>query len=100
MGRAHPGEDYRSLLPIAKPVMPLLSYIFPAWLVQLLAATIALLLVITLNEPFAAQSVRLPSEGERVTYHPSSHVRVVPDVVFARYGRRHSGQRLGGERRK
>jgi acetyl esterase/lipase len=68
--------------------MPLLSHIFPSWLRHLVAATIALSLVIALNQACAAQSVRLPSEGERVTYHPSSKVRVVPDVVFARYGGR------------
>jgi hypothetical protein len=67
-----------------KPVMPLNSYIFPPGLRLLLAATIALSLVIARNEAHAAQSVRLPSDGERVTYRPSSHVRVVPDVVFAR----------------
>ena len=68
--------------------MPLFSHIFPPLLRLLLTATIALSLVIALNEALAAQSVRLPSEGERVTYRPSSHVRVVPNVVFARYSGR------------
>lgn len=66
--------------------MPL--HIFPPWLRQLLAATLALSVVITLNEPFAAQSVPPSNDGERVMYHPSSKVRVVPDLVFARYGSR------------
>ena len=34
------------------------------------------------------QSAQSPAEGERVRYQPSPRVRLVPSVIFARYGKR------------
>lgn len=69
-------------------VMTLLSCEFAQWLRHLVAVAIVLAIMITLNEPFAARATQLSNDGNRVQYRPSSRVRVVPDVVFARYGNR------------
>lgn len=55
---------------------------------RVLAATVCLALVTSVNLSRAAQTAARQNAGERVTYRPSSHVRVVADVVFARYGGR------------
>jgi acetyl esterase/lipase len=58
------------------------------WLPQLMTTTLALAVVIALNDLLAAQSAQSPNEGERVRYHPSPRVQVVSNVIFARYGSR------------
>jgi len=54
----------------------------------LIVATIVLATMITRNEPLAAQATQLFNDESRLRYRPSPRVRVVPDIVFARYGKR------------
>ena len=51
-------------------------------------AMIALATMTMRSEPLAAPAARLSDDGDRVRYHPSSRVRVAPEIVFARYGKR------------
>ena len=69
-------------------VMTFLSYRFAPSMRFLIVATIVLATMITRSEPLAAPATQLSNDGNRVQYHPSSRVRVVPDIVFARYGKR------------
>jgi beta-lactamase class D len=55
---------------------------------HLIVATIVLVTLIARHEPLAAQTIRLVNNESRVRYHPSPRVRIVPDIVFARYGSR------------
>src|SRR5207237_8397501 len=64
------------------------SYRFAPSMRFLIVATIVLATMITRSEPLAAPATQLSNDGNRVQYHPSSRVRVVPDIVFARYGKR------------
>jgi pectinesterase len=54
----------------------------------LFMAAMVLASVITGNEPRAAHAPQVSNDGTRVKYHPSPRVRVVPNIVFARYGKR------------
>jgi acetyl esterase/lipase len=49
-----------------------------------------LFLSIFIPEPglSTSQTAQQPTDGTRVQYQPSPNVRVVPDIVFARYGKR------------
>src|SRR2546430_13968670 len=68
--------------------MPFSSYSFtPPWC-YLMVATIVLAIRIIGNEPLATQATQLSIDPTRVRYHPSPKVRVVPAIVFARYGKR------------
>jgi arylsulfatase A len=53
-----------------------------------MVATIVLAITLLGNEPLSTQASQLSSDPPRVRYHPSPNVRVVPDIVFARYGKR------------
>ena len=53
-----------------------------------MVATIVLAIRIIGNEPLATQATQLSIDPTRVRYHPSPKVRVVPAIVFARYGKR------------
>jgi acetyl esterase/lipase len=63
-----------------------LSYKFARSTRHLIAATIVLAIICTPNRPFATQAIQLSNEGTRVQYHASPKVRVVPNIVYARYG--------------
>ena len=68
--------------------MPFSSYSFtPPWC-YLMVATIVLAIRIIGHEPLATQATQLSIDPTRVRYHPSPKVRVVPAIVFARYGKR------------
>ena len=54
----------------------------------LIVATIVLATMITRNEPLAAQATQLFNDESRLRYRPSPRVRVITDIVFARYGKR------------
>jgi pectinesterase len=54
----------------------------------LFMAAMVLASVISGNEPRAAHAPQVANDGTRVKYHPSPRVRVVPNIVFARYGKR------------
>jgi len=72
----------------AKDVMPFSTYSFtPPWR-YLMVATIVLAINIIGNEPIPTQATQLSKDPTRVQYHPSPRVRVVPAIVFARYGKR------------
>jgi acetyl esterase/lipase len=68
--------------------MTFLSYRFAPFMRSLIVATMVLATLITRSEPLAAPATQLSSDGNRVQYHPSPRVRVVPDIMFARYGKR------------
>lgn len=68
--------------------MPLSFYSFTVRWRYLMASTIVLAITIIGNEPLGTQATQLSNDPTRVQYHPSSKVRVVPAIVFARYGRR------------
>ena len=68
--------------------MTFLSYRFAQSMRHLIVATIVLAIIVTGNELLAAQTTQPSNGGARVQYHPSPRVRVVPDIVFARYGKR------------
>ncbi|MEK6337465.1 MAG: alpha/beta hydrolase [Acidobacteriota bacterium] len=40
------------------------------------------------NELLVTHATQLPTDPDRVQYHPSPKVKAVPDIVFARYGTR------------
>jgi len=68
--------------------MPFFSYSFtPLWR-YLMVATIVLAIRLLANEPLATQATQLSNDPTRVQYHPSPRVKVVPGIVFARYGKR------------
>lgn len=68
--------------------MSFLPYRFEQSMRRLILATIVFAITITCTEPLAAQTTQLSNDGARVQYHPSPRVKVVPDIVFARYGKR------------
>jgi pectinesterase len=53
-----------------------------------MVATIVLSIRIVSNEPLTTDAAQLSTDPTRVQYHPSPRVRVVPAIVFARYGKR------------
>jgi pectinesterase len=59
----------------------------PGWC-YLMVATIVLSIRIVSNEPLTTDAAQLSTDPTRVQYHPSPRVRVVPAIVFARYGKR------------
>src|SRR5262245_60031403 len=61
-----------------------LAECLPRLTLIILAFAIALALI----DPLSAQLAQSPNENERVRYHPSPRVRVVSNVIFARYGNR------------
>src|ERR1700737_2407253 len=68
--------------------MIFLSYRFARSMRLTIVATIVFATMITRSEPLAAQATQLSNDGARVQYRPSPRVKVVPDIVFARYGSR------------
>ena len=73
---------------LAKDVMPFSSYNFTSRWRYLMVATIVLAIRIISNDPLAIRATQLSNDPTRVQYHPSPRVRVVPAIVFARYGKR------------
>ena len=73
---------------LAKDVMPFSSYGFTSRWRYLMVATIVLAIRIISNDPLAIRATQLSNDPTRVQYHPSPRVRVVPAIVFARYGKR------------
>src|SRR2546423_1254090 len=59
----------------------------PRWR-YLIVVTIVLAIRIDGNAPLATKATQLSNDPTRVQYHPSPRVRLVPAIVFARYGRR------------
>ena len=68
--------------------MTLLSYSFARSLRGLVVPMLLLATFISEREPRATPAAQLSNDPTRVQYHPSPKVRVVPDIVFARYGKR------------
>jgi acetyl esterase/lipase len=73
---------------LAKDVMPFSSYSFTPPRRYLMVAMLVLAISIISHEPLTTQATELSNDPTRVQYHPSPRVRVVPAVVFARYGKR------------
>lgn len=69
-------------------LMTRLSYKFAQARRGLIASATVLAFVITGNGPRAARPPQVANDETRVKYHPSPRVRVVPNIVFARYGKR------------
>jgi pectinesterase len=67
--------------------MPFSSYGFTPWR-YLMVATIVLAMRIIGSEPLATPATQVSNDPTRVQYQPSPRVRVVPAIVFARYGKR------------
>ena len=72
----------------AKDVMPFISYNSASRWRYLMVAMIVLATRMIGDEPLATQATQLSNDPTRVQYHPSPRVRVVPAIVFARYGKR------------
>src|SRR5256714_3066471 len=68
--------------------MPFSSYSFTTPWRYLMVAAIVLTITIVGNAPLATKATQLSNDPTRVQYHPSPRVRLVPAIVFARYGRR------------
>jgi acetyl esterase/lipase len=69
-------------------VMTLFSYRFLPSMRYAIVATIVLATITTGNEPPTAQTTQTSNARVRVEYRPSPGVKVVPGIVFARYGSR------------
>ena len=72
---------------VFRSVMPFTSYNFTSRRRYLMVAMIVLTKIIG-DEPLATQATQLSNDPTRVQYHSSPRVRVVPAIVFARYGKR------------
>jgi len=68
--------------------MTFLCYRLAPPMQYLIVVTVVLATMITRSEPPATQATQLSNDPTRVQYHPSPKVRVVPAIVFARYGKR------------
>ena len=55
---------------------------------QLTVLVMGLAILTLADESRFTRATQLPNDPTRVQYHPSPKVRVVPDIVYARYGRR------------
>ena len=73
---------------LATEFMTFFSYSFAPFQRYLMVATIVLAITMLGTDPRTTPATQLSNDPTRVQYHPSPKVRVVPDIVFARYGKR------------
>jgi hypothetical protein len=58
------------------------------WRLALMAAALVLTGALSMRSPSATEVVGQVTEDPRVQYRPSARVRVIANIVFARYGKR------------
>ena len=83
----HSREPYQTLKSLVE-VMTLFSYRFVPSMRYLIVATMVMATITAGSEPPAAQTTQTSNARVRVQYSPSPRVKVVPGIVFARYGSR------------